>query len=49
VTRDRRHRKDDELYAADEDVHPERWGCIKYDLAAVCAAVVGIAYRAKNS
>jgi hypothetical protein len=30
------------------EVHAERWRCIKYDLAAVSAAV-GIAYRAKNS
>jgi hypothetical protein len=31
------------------EVHAERWRCMKYDLATVCAAVVGIAYRAKNS
>jgi hypothetical protein len=37
------------LNAAEAEVHGERWRCIKYDLAAVCAAVVGIAYRAKSS
>jgi hypothetical protein len=31
------------LYAAEAGVHAERWRCIKYDLAAVRAAVVGIA------
>jgi hypothetical protein len=31
------------LIAAEAGVHAERWRCIKYDLAAVCAAVVGIA------
>ena len=36
------------LIAAEAEVHGERWRCIKYDLAAVCA-VVGIAHRAKSS